>query len=219
MITSRRRIVGFVLCAGGLAITAGAAAADLPKSDLPKSGPPGPDLIAALQRGGLTIAMRHTSSPASAPSRAEADPGNTGLERQLDAAGRRSAADLGAAWRALRIPIGEVWSSPTFRARETVRLAGLPEPRLARELGDGGRSMQAAGPEQSAWLKAKVAEPTPAGSNRLVVTHAPNLTAAFGAEAEGLKDGEAMIFRPTAGGQARMLGRIAIEEWPKLVQR
>jgi phosphohistidine phosphatase SixA len=141
------------------------------------------------------------------------------LERQLDAAGRRSAADLGAAWKALRIPIGEVWSSPTFRARETVRLAGLAPPRVAPELGDGGRSMQAAGPERAAWLRAKVSEPPPAGSNRLLVTHLPNLAAAFGAEADGLKDGDAMIFRPEAGGQATMLGRIAIDAWPRLVQR
>lgn len=175
------------------------------------------ELIAALKAGGCVVVMRHASSPAAPPSAEAADPENTAHERQLDEAGRRSAAAFGAALKALRIPVGEVWSSPTYRALQTVRLAGLPSPHTSVDLGDGGQSMQAAGAAQTAWLRAKAAETPRPGTDTLVVTHNPNIQAAFGAEASGLADGEALVFRPSAGA-AMLLGRIKIEAWPALAQ-
>ncbi len=68
---------------------------------------------------------------------------------------------MGEAFRRLKIRIGEILSSPTFRARESVRLAALGEPRIVAELDDGGQSMQAnADAERSAWLR-KAAAPPP----------------------------------------------------------
>ena len=49
---------------------------------------------------------------------------------------------MGQAIRALRIPIGGVLTSPTYRALETVRLARLDSPTIVNELGDGGQSTQ-----------------------------------------------------------------------------
>lgn len=181
--------------------------------------PPGPELIKALQGGGYVIVMRHASSPRTPPAPAEVDPGNTGAERQLDKAGKTAAAEMGAAIKALRIPIGEVWSSPTFRAVQTVRLAGLPPARTAPELGDGGGpGMQAAAAGQAAWLKALAARPPKAGADVLVVTHFPNITAAFGQDAAGIADGEALVFHPVANGAPELAGRIRIEEWPALAK-
>jgi broad specificity phosphatase PhoE len=67
---------------------------------------------------------------------------NIELERQLDAGGRAGATAMGQALRDLTIPIGEVLTSPTYRAMEIVRLAQLPNPQPHPELGDGGQSMQ-----------------------------------------------------------------------------
>jgi hypothetical protein len=122
--------------------------------------------------------MRHAHAPDAPPAPAAADRANTARERQLDARGRRSAVALGPALAALRIPVGEVWSSPTYRTRETARLAGLPSPRLAPELGDGGRSMQAVGAAQGAWLRRAVATAPRAGTDTFVVTQMPNIAAA-----------------------------------------
>jgi phosphohistidine phosphatase SixA len=105
----------------------------------------GASLVGALRGGGYILVMRHESSSQTAPAPAEADPGNAGRERQLDEAGKRAAEAMGRAIKVLRLPVGEVWSSPTYRALQTVRLAGLPAPATASELGDRGRSMQAAG--------------------------------------------------------------------------
>ena len=59
---------------------------------------------------------------------------------------------MASALHALHLPIGAVWSSPTYRARETAQLAGLPAPKIAAELGDSGHSMQAATTGQANWL-------------------------------------------------------------------
>ncbi len=123
---------------------------------------------------------------------------------------------MGRAIKALHIPVGEVWTSPTFRARQTVSLAGLPTPTSLAQLGDGGQSMAGANSDQAAWLKAKAAEPPRSGTDTMVVTHLPNLTAAFGEEAAGLPDGAALVFHPVAGRPPEFMGRIRIEEWPQL---
>jgi hypothetical protein len=83
----------------------------------------GEALVKALRQGGYVIVMRHTSSPREAPSKQVANADNVKLERQLDETGRTTAVAMGKAIRALKIPIGEVLTSPTYRALETVKYA------------------------------------------------------------------------------------------------
>src|SRR5207245_2476818 len=89
----------------------------------------GSALVSALQQGGYVIVMRHASSPGQAPSAQTATADNVKRERQLDEAGRAGSVGMGRAIRELKIPVGEVLTSPTYRALETVRLAQLPNPR------------------------------------------------------------------------------------------
>lgn len=175
-----------------------------------------PDLTARLRQGGYVLVMRHASSPMSLPDKSAADPENTGLERQLDQKGRDSASAMGRALRALAIPIGEIDSSPTYRARETIRLMGLPAPTMVAELGDNGQNMAASSAQQGAWLKAKTAEPPPPGRNSLVVTHFPNIRAAFPDAANGLADGEMLVFQPDGKGHADLIAHVKIEDWPAM---
>src|SRR5258706_2681165 len=179
----------------------------------PLSGPP---LAEALKAGGYVILMRHASSPAMPPDKASAEPDNFAVERQPDQAGRESARSMGEALRALRIPIGAVLSSPTYRALQTVRLASLGKAQSCVELGDGGQSMQAAGQGAGSWLRLKVAGRPRVGTDTVIVTHLPNITVAFGNAASDVKDGESLVFRPDGKGGAELIGRIKIEEWASL---
>ena len=104
----------------------------------------GPALAQALRHGGYVVVMRHAHAPEAPPAAQDDEAGNTKSERQLDAAGQKAAREMGAGLRALHLPIGAVWSSPTYRARQTARLAGLRDAKIATELGDNGRSMSAA---------------------------------------------------------------------------
>lgn len=177
----------------------------------------GPALVAALQRGGYVILMRHASSPQAAPSPAQADTDNPRHERQLDEAGRSAARAMGAAIRRLHIPLAAVLSSPTYRALETVRLGQLGEPQTREQLGDSGHSMRAdTTGERGKWLRMQVATVPAPGTDTLLVTHLPNIREAFPADVAGLQDGAALIFRPDGHGGAQLVARVAIQEWPRL---
>jgi phosphohistidine phosphatase SixA len=122
---------------------------------------------------------------------------------------------MGEAIRRLRIPIGEVLTSPTYRARETARLAGLPNPRSAEELGEIPGPMLPASKAQTDWLQKK-ARDLPRGTNTVLVTHVPNVSAAFPDALPAVDQGEALVFGPDGKGGVRLAGRIKIEEWSAL---
>jgi phosphohistidine phosphatase SixA len=174
-------------------------------------------LLAALRHGGCVILMRHASSPSAPPTAGRAASGNGKLERQLDGQGIADARAMGNALRQMGIPIGEVMSSPTFRARETIAAAGLRPPRTVEQLGDAGRSMnQRAVASWSKWLRRAVSQPPAAGSNALIVTQMPNISDAYGRPASALKAGGALVFRPDGHGDAQMLAVMQIGDWKQL---
>jgi phosphohistidine phosphatase SixA len=173
------------------------------------------ELISRLRQGGYVLVIRHASSPREVPSKDVANADNVKLERQLDDAGRKGATLMGEAIRALRIPIGIVMTSPTYRAMETVRLARLDSPTAVNELGDGGQSMQGITEKQAGWLRTRVTE-TPRSGNTILVTHQPNLSRAFPDWGSSVADGETVILRPDGKGRVALVGRIPIEEWPRL---
>jgi phosphohistidine phosphatase SixA len=177
----------------------------------------GKELIAALRSGGYVILMRHASSPRNTPEAAQADVENVQRERQLDDEGRASARAMGEALRRVHIPIGEVLSSPTYRALQTIKLAQLGQPRTFEELGDGGQSMRAdKSGARASWLKAKASALPGPHQNTLIVTHFPNISEAYSEEAVGLADGEALILHPDGRGAAPVVARVKIDEWAAL---
>ena len=175
----------------------------------------GEALVQALRQGGYVIVMRHASSPREVPDKQTANADNVKPERQLDETGRATAAAMGKALRELKIPIGEVLTSPTYRALETIRLAQWAAPKPAAELGDNGQSMAGGTEAQAAWLRKRVTQ-FPAGTNTILVTHLPNLTGAFPQLAAGMADGEALIFASDGKGGAKVVARVRIEDWPKM---
>jgi len=191
----------------------------LPAALLPALGQPlsGGAFVSALRSGGYVILMRHASSPRTSPDAAQANADNVEQQRQLDEVGRSSARAFGQALRQLKIPIGRVLSSPTYRALETVRLANLGVPRTMPQLGDSGQSMQAdRSGERAIWVRSTVAVPPPAGTNTIIVTHLPNISEAFPQSGDGLADGEALIFHPDGHGAASLVSRVRIDEWTQL---
>jgi phosphohistidine phosphatase SixA len=179
--------------------------------------PSAADLVAALQRGGYVILMRHASSASVAPDAAHTNADNVGQERQLDEQGRSSARTMGKALRRLKIAIGQVFSSPTYRALETVSVAGVGQPTPSSELGESAPGM--AGDKngaRAAWLRAKAAVAPAAGTNTLIVTHYPNIAEAFPQESTGLAEGEALILQPDKRGGVSLVARVKIDEWANL---
>jgi phosphohistidine phosphatase SixA len=169
-------------------------------------------LVTSLKRGGYVLVMRHASAPRDVPDKQTANADNVKMERQLDETGRRTSTAMGKALRDLKIPVGEVLSSPTYRALETAKLAQLPNVQPHAELGDGGQSMQGASDPQAQWLRDRASR-LPKGTNTIIVTHMPNISRAF-PEFGAVADGEAVVVGADEKGMPRALGRIKIEEWP-----
>ena len=176
----------------------------------------GAGLAEALRQGGYVLVMRHANSPAQPPDKKDADAANVKLERQLDAAGRDAARSMGEAVKALRIPIGAVFSSPTYRALQTVNLASLGKALAVPELDEGAAGMQGnAEVVRVTWLRAAAAQAPRAGTNNFVVTHAPNIKDSFGIDAAA---GEALVFKSDGKGGVTQVARIKIGDWPALAK-
>ena len=175
----------------------------------------GAALVHALERGGYVLVMRHASSPPEPPAKESADAENTRDERQLDEKGRTTATAMGTALHELKISVGTVLSSPTYRALQTVKYAQLGTALTYAELGDNGKSMQGGTEAQALWLQNRVKQ-FPSGTNTFIVTHNPNMTAAFPQIGSPVADGEVLVFGPDGKGGATIVARIKIEEWPSL---
>ncbi len=138
-------------------------------ADPATASPPlaGAPLLAALRSGGYVLYFRHTSTDFG-----QNDEQMTGYEdcarqRNLTEAGRAEARAIGAAIRALRIPIGEVLASPFCRTRETAELMfGRATPATAVR---GGPAQ--ADDDRYAELKALLATPVGDGVDLAIVSH------------------------------------------------
>ena len=126
---------------------------------------------------------------------------------------------MGEALRALRIPIGPIYTSMFQRAVDTGTLLGFGEVSPTADVTEGGlvvtpnensRRMQA--------LRKLAATVPPTGSNALIVTHKPNVMDAFGKDWFDVREGEASIFKPDGNGGYKLIARVQADEWSKLAQ-
>ena len=147
--------------------------------------------------------MRHASTT----------PGSSDDERQLDEEGKAAVRSMGEALRRLAIPVSEVLTSPLIRTRQTAAALDVADIEIIDELTELAVGQQSPR-ERRAWLMARAAQPPPAGSNLLLVTHSTNLELAFGA-AGRLFEGESLIIRPE-GGKAVVVARLKTEDWPTI---
>lgn len=163
------------------------------------------DELWALLRGGRQIVLlRHgTTTPG------VGDPPGFRLEdcetqRNLVEAGREESRRVGAAFRAQRVPVGRVLSSPWCRCLETARLAfGRAErwPALANLFGRQDRA---------AALRAALGEP-PADGTLVLVSHGSTISSAVGVMPAM---GEFVVVTPHGGGRFTVAGRIPPSELP-----
>jgi hypothetical protein len=90
---------------------------------------------------------------------------------------------------------------------------GFREIEAVDELGNEG--MRESGEAYAEWLREHVATVTD-GGNRLLITHGPNMSAAFPEHSNGMEEGEALIFDPRSADGPVMINRIKIGEWAGL---
>lgn len=170
-----------------------------------------PELLRQLRAGGYVLYLRHglTESNRSDPWPL-GDPKDCSAQRALSAAGRAQMVRIGLALRERRIPLGEILTSPLCRTRESAAAVALHqrvlvEPRLAYV----GNMTSAEKEPNIRRTRELLMQAVPAGSNRLIVGHGPNLMDLIGYFPA---EGTLVIFQPAPDGP-RYLGSVAADAW------
>lgn len=175
---------------------------------------PPAQLLAELRRGGYVLYFRHTSTDFAqndSKSRAFDDCTN---QRNLTDQGRNEARAIGAAVRALKIPIGKAIASPLCRTMETARLAFN---QAEASLDVRGGPLPAADPNRYAALKKLFATPQPRGANLVIASHGNPFYGVAGPPY--LAEGEAAVVRGLGKEQFEIVARIRHDGWSALSAR
>jgi len=173
-------------------------------------------LITQLRRGGYVLFVRHFNTN---PDQADTDPlhlDNVQAQRQLSEAGRARAQALGAALRALGVPVERVIASKFKRAQDSAELLAVGPVEASIDVSEGGlvvtpRENQ----RRAAALKALLSRAPAAGKNLVIVSHRPNLQEAAGKEFGDVAEGEVAVFQPLGDNKFKLIVRATVETWQK----
>jgi phosphohistidine phosphatase SixA len=174
------------------------------------------DIAQALRAGGLVLVVRHGATFAD---QADTDPlnfDNVAAQRNLNDKGKALAKAFGEALRQAGIPIGKVYTSKYNRAYETAVIAGFPNIEKTADLTEGGLIVSPnENNRRAAAFRQMLAVAPKDHTNTILITHQPNIVAAFGKDWFDVKEGETSIFRPADGGY-KLIARIQMDEWPRI---
>jgi len=183
----------------------------------------GAALLDALRAGGVTIYFRHAQTDWNQSDRAETAEHIASCApermRQLSPEGRETAKRVGAAIRALGLPVTSVRSSPYCRARETAQLMNIGEVAPSTDIMNL-RSADYFGGRDAVILRIRriFAEPVPAGEIAVIAAHG-NLVR----DATGAYPGEAgsVVLRARADAPHgfEIVAQLTAEDWSGLARR
>ncbi len=165
----------------------------------------GPQLLAALKRGGYVVYFRHTATDFSKNDSAMKGFDDCDNQRLLSEQGRRDATAIGQRIRALGLPVGEALASPMCRTMDHARLmlTNVTPRNEVRETRNG----------DYAGLKQLLAAPVARGGNRWIVGHGIPFHAVAGAP--HLAEGEAAVILPGTTGWT-VVARLMVADWQAL---
>ena len=174
-------------------------------------------LAQTLRTGGHVILVRHGATHNNQADTNPFDLSDVSKQRNLDDKGKTLAKSFGAAIRSAGVPVGEVYTSQFNRAHETAVLAGFGDIEKTVDLSEGGLVVT---PDENnrraAALRGMLGHAPANGKNDILITHKPNIVDALGKDWFDVKEGEASIFKPEAGGKYRLVARLQMDDWPKL---
>lgn len=165
------------------------------------------EAVALLRGGGYILYFRHAATDFTQNDAQMTSFEDCSTQRNLTDRGRDDARAIGAAIRALKIPIGTVRASPYCRTVETATLAfGRAEKAQAVR----GGPAQPDNPERYSALRKLLAQRPAMGVNDVIVSHGNPFVALAGPPY--LAEGEAAVVAPGNDG-FRVVARIKVDEW------
>jgi phosphohistidine phosphatase SixA len=183
---------------------------------LAQQRPSDSDLAQMLRAGGHVIVVRHGATHADQADTDPLNPDNIAKQRQLNERGEQAAKALGAAFKAIGVPVSKAITSNMNRAYQTAKLAGFDPVEKSIDITEGNQVVSPNENNRRAVALKKLASTVPpAGSNIVIVSHKPNIIDAFGKDWFEIKEGEATIFKPD-GGAFTVVGRVQMDEWSRI---
>ena len=172
-------------------------------------------VLGELRKGGLVIYFRHGLTNQTGSSDEAADLTKCETQRNLSAEGREQATQIGKAFKALRIPVGTITTSPFCRCKDTATLA-FGRFTVSNDLyfaigTDAGETKRF-----SESLRRMLSTPPAAATNAVIVSHSANLREATGYWPK--PEGVAYVFRPLPGGKFQAIAFVMPEDWGKLAK-
>ena len=172
-------------------------------------------LIGQLREGGYVIYMRHGSTDTSRPDQLpKVDLNDCSTQRPLTEAGRREAARVGNAIRMSKIPLGEIFSSPMCRAKESALAAFGPNFSINPLLMYTSNMPLNEKAPVLEMTRELISRPVEGKVNRVVVAHAPNLMDIFGYFPK--PEATVVIFKPLGDKKFKYIASIAPKQWKAL---
>ena len=166
-------------------------------------------LVSALQSGGHIIYMRHSITEHALENKVTEVLGDCSQQRNLSAEGRALATIIGNAMTQLAIPIGQVYSSPYCRAKDTADLT-FKQFDVVSDLAFSFRKGEHESRQLGEKLRAMMLKTTLTADNTVFVGHTSNLRDGLGIWPK--PEGVWVIFKKTEQG-INYLGMIRPLEW------
>ena len=172
-------------------------------------------VLGELRKGGFVIYFRHGLTDQTGSSDEAADLMKCETQRNLSDAGREQATQIGKAFRALRIPVGTITTSPFCRAKDTAVLA-FGRFTVSNDLYFAIETDASETKRFAESLRRMLSTPPAKATNAVIVSHSANLREAAGIWPK--PEGVAYVFRPLPKGQFEAIAMVLPEDWGKLAK-
>lgn len=175
-------------------------------------------LVEALRKGGYTLYMRHALSNVGSDQDFSKVPRwweNCAIQRNIADMGKEQARKIGAAVRALGIPIADIKVSQFCRVRDTGHSMGLGTIEVTEELNHVVG--QRIGTDVNMMRFKLLAEVPAKGRNMLLISHTHGSPRPEERVMGQLQEAEIAVYQPDGKGGTEPIARIPIGEWDNLL--
>jgi phosphohistidine phosphatase SixA len=170
-------------------------------------------VLGELRKGGLVIYFRHGPTDQTGSSDETADLMKCETQRNLSAEGRGQMTQIGKAFRALKIPVGTVTTSPFCRCKDTAKLA-FDHFTVSNDLYFAIGVDANATKQYTESLRRMLSTPPAQATNAVIVSHSANLREAAGIWPK--PEGVAYVFRPLPGGEFEAIAMVLPDDWGRI---
>jgi phosphohistidine phosphatase SixA len=172
-------------------------------------------IVEQLRQGGYVIYMRHGNTDTSRPDQIHVDFNDCATQRPLSGKGRRVVAQIGKSIRKAKIPVGDVFSSPMCRAKETARITFGKDPSVNNLLRYTANMEDKEKYQALETIRELVSKPVQGHTNRVIVAHSQNMMALIGYLPS--PEGTMVIFKPKGNQQFDYIASVPPKLWDAIL--